>query len=799
MIQEFLRWLARWRGIELEPGAELRFELQSLPTGGLGLLLLLLGVGALVLVLSVYRRDAGGLTAGRRLLLASLRVIAVLSALLLVLEPTLVAVKRDVRPGHTILLLDVSQSMNHKDAFRREAVQDRAAGWRALGVADPANASRLDLAKALLGSEQQKLMQELGRKNRVLAYGFAATSEPLPAIPAPAPKDGEAAVPQLDLARFAAEGRHSNLGGAVRAALEKSRDAAVAGLIVLSDGRRNMGPQGPEVARLLGQRKVPHTLVLPIGDPSETQSLEVTRIDAPEKVFQKDPFRVRGHVAAQGYEQVTVAVRLLEVGESGSARLVQSKQVPLGGKVQDLLVEFDELNAETPGLKTYRVEVEPPSGEAVVPERHHKHAQVEVLTEQIRVLLLAGGPSFEYRVLTNLLVRDKTVNVSCWLQSADPDFPQDGDTPIKQLPQERKDLAVYDAFVLLDPDAGKLTKEFCELVAKLVQDDGAGLWWICGEKFTLEALRDTASTKVLADVLPVFPDIKLADTDVVGLGKAFGIAWPFVLTPEGEAHQATRLLTLGKDENKLLWPRIPGHHFAFPVLKPKPTAQVLLAHSSPKLRRADGPMPLYATHFLGAGRVLFTGFDETYRWRSRFEDAYNKFWVKGLRYLFEGRLAAGNSRFRIRLSADKSELGEPLRISVEAQDEGFKPLVAPSVAVLLRKDGGAQETIEVPAVAEAPGRFERVWQPPSAGFYRFAPGIKAGKDVEAALQVVPAAIEKEGPVDLAELGAIAQTPGGKLCTTPQELLEAVGRIPSLTATDVFRTPHPIWDSWATVA
>src|SRR5262245_19220234 len=159
-MQELLRLLATWKGISLEPGSELRLELMGFPSGGKALLLLLLAPGAFVLVLSVYRRDGRDLTTGRRLFLGSLRVIAVLSALLLVLEPSLVAVKREVRPGHSILLLDLSQSMHHKDAFRRPEVADRADAWRALGVADPASTARLDLAKALLAKGDQQLITE---------------------------------------------------------------------------------------------------------------------------------------------------------------------------------------------------------------------------------------------------------------------------------------------------------------------------------------------------------------------------------------------------------------------------------------------------------------------------------------------------------------------------------------------------------------------------------------------------------------------------------------------------------------
>src|SRR5690606_10574682 len=149
-VHDFLSRLARLLGIPVEEGTELRLELASFPSGGMAVLVLALCAGALWLVFWLYRRHRGDLGRGRRLLLAALRALAVLLAVLVLFEPSLVAVKREVRPGQAILLLDASQSMGHVDAWRRDEVQDVANAWRALGVADPASSTRLELAKALL-------------------------------------------------------------------------------------------------------------------------------------------------------------------------------------------------------------------------------------------------------------------------------------------------------------------------------------------------------------------------------------------------------------------------------------------------------------------------------------------------------------------------------------------------------------------------------------------------------------------------------------------------------------------------
>ena len=137
-MQELLRWLCAWKGIPVGDGEEVQFEFSGFPSGGLGMLVLLALVLIVALVVFVYRRDGKTLTTGQRVVLGTLRALALLAGAALLLEPNLVAVKRETRPGHTILLVDTSQSMNQVDAFRRESVAKIGQGWRDIGVADPA-------------------------------------------------------------------------------------------------------------------------------------------------------------------------------------------------------------------------------------------------------------------------------------------------------------------------------------------------------------------------------------------------------------------------------------------------------------------------------------------------------------------------------------------------------------------------------------------------------------------------------------------------------------------------------------
>lgn len=793
-MNDLLKWLAARNGVEIEPGTELRLELSSFPSGGMGFLVILALVALLAMVVLAYRRDAHRLTVGRRALLASLRGLAILTAFALLLEPNLVSVKRDIRPGTTIVLVDVSQSMTHEDPYRR--AEDLAKAWRDVGVAQPHATPRIDMVEHLLRRDDYALLLDLAKDNDVHVYGFHSGLEPLGTLDYDGLQPGvETDAEPFALADLAATGKFTNLGAAVRSALERHRDSTIAGLAILTDGRRNLGARGAEIARLIEQRKVERTIVLSIGDPTATQTVRLSRIDAPEKVFQKDPFTIRANVESQGYDRISVRVHLKRTLDGGSAETVASETVELGAGRPERLVEFSGQRSREPGVFTYIVEVEPPEFEPPSPERHLQRKQIEVLGEQTRVLLISGGPSHEYRFVRTQLIRDNSVNLSAWLQSADADFPQDGNVVIDELPTEREKLDEFDVFIFLDPNQAKLTEEFCQLVAKQVEENGAGLWWVCGEIYTLDALRPTATTKPLTDILPVVPDVERADQRF-GLGRARKTALRYQLTPAGELHKVSRILERRAD-SKQLWGALPGFYVAYPVERVKPAAVVIAEYTDPRYQQF-GTIPLIATQYYGAGRVLYTGTDDTYRWRSIYIDAHNRFWIEGIRHLFEGRLTAGNARLRLTVGEEKLELGSPQHVVADVKTEAFAPLVTAGFDLQLELEDGTSERLPLAPVEGVPGQYEARFWPTGTGFYRLRPTESVGRDVQASFQVVRAEIEKEGPANVAELGALATATGALLCADATEFVRATESIVSMSVTDTFLSQHAIWDSWVTV-
>ncbi len=797
-MEGLLSWLAARLGVPLAPGTDLHVEFAGFPSGGLGLLTLVGAALALGVVWFAYVRDAHRLSSRRRIVLTGLRAAAVALAILVLLDPQLVAVRRDAQPGQSLVLIDTSQSMAQVDGYRDDGVaRELAEGWRGLGGLDPSTVSRLDLARALLEDGDQQALRVLAAKNRVQVFGFASGLERMASVDVAS--DAPATPTQIDLSGLAATGSYTNVGSAVREALTEAGGGEIAGVVLLTDGRRNLGPQGPEIARNLRNRGVPHVVVVPIGDPSPTRSLRMLRFDVPEKVFREDPFRVRVAVEARGHDAGTFRLRLLRAPADGdeAPTEIADRTVTLDPASAEQSIEFEGLEIDTAGAFMLSAEITPPDAEPFVADRHVLRARVEALAERTRVLLVAGGPSHEYRILRNQLIRDDTIEVGCWLESADPGFPQDGNVSLERLPDGPEELEPWDVFLFLDPDPSRLPRSFWEQVKEQVAERGAGLFWVCGEKFTLAALRPDAESEPVASILPVEPDLDAAED--LALARGMVRAYPYEITPAGRSHTVARIAE-DRAASAELWSRLPGFHFAFPVRRALPGAEVLVEHHKPARAGAEAEAsPLLVTRFFGAGRVLFLGTDDVYRWRSIRESAYDRLWVRGIRYLFEGRLNAGNSRLRIGVDESRLELGQAVRVVAEARDETFGPLAADRLEVRVRGPEGGDEPLALDEVEGVPGRFEAWLRPRMTGFHRVeAMDAPEGRPAGASFEVVPAALEKEGPIDLSELSAIAAAPGGVLVRDPAGFLAAVEAIPSATRIETFTTARTLWDGWVTI-
>ncbi|MEK6798486.1 MAG: hypothetical protein AABZ12_05950 [Planctomycetota bacterium] len=716
---------------------EIRFvtELRRAPKGWAAVAAVAIFIAALWAVAWMYRREGRvGASSAARLVMAVLRCLILTLLAAILLDPVRVRILRRWIDSYTVVLADTSSSMDLSDNYRDETARESVKA--ALGDANSPTIRRTDLMRHLLASQDRGLLKGLADRNRIRLFSFG--DEPVlvgtarasrEAVESPrsggpgggmdqneppsAPPSDLLGVDQLPL-NLPANGSTTNIERAFRRAVESAAGAPIAGMIVFSDGGFNQGASAEDVARFAAERGIAIHAV-GIGDPSPPRNVRVSELSAPENVFQQDPFSINARFANEGIDGERLRVVLQERSlADGGERLVDARivVVPPGGGVEP--VSF-ELRQERPGRYLYRVSVDAVEDESIT-EDNRKDIAVRVIDAKLRVLLIAGAPNWDYRFVTVLLQRDATVDLSCWLQSADVNAVRDGDVVIDHLPLTAEELFGYDVIMLMDPDQGDLDEDWCRLVDKFVSQYGGGLLYVAARPHTPGLLRDPAF-KPLVDLLPVSTDPE-ADLVLNQIGHYQVSPRPIEIPPSACAHP---ILRLSDDPvaTKLAWQGVGDVYWHYPVLREKPVATVLMRHGDPRMRNAYGGHVLAATQFVGAGRTAFLGFDSSWRWRRVDENYYNRFWIQLVRYLSEGKLLGGSRRVMLAVDNERPALGEAVTVSARLLDARYEPVNVPSVNVQFEIEDRRGE-LALAANPDRPGWYEGRFVPDATGSFRLS-------------------------------------------------------------------------------
>ncbi len=757
-------------------------------------------------VVWMYRREGRvGASTRVRMLLAMLRCAVLVTLALIFLEPVRVRILRRWIDSYAIVLVDNSSSMDLADRYRDESNAARiSAVWEG---ERPASVRRQDLVERILNREDHKFLRDLANNNPVKLYSFSDDAKLQASLSASREQSNGNAEPSVDApafsslellpAAFPATGPATNLDRALRRAVEPLGSAPIAGVLVLTDGGINQGATAEEIARFANDRHLAvHTIG--VGDPAVPRNVRVTEVLAPQNAFQQDPFAVTATLTAQGLDGETIQVRLRErnSSESGDGRIVDTRTLVVGAGGAIPPVSF-ERRQQRVGRFNYSIEA-PPVEDESVSEDNFKQTTVNVIDTRTRVLLIAGGPSWDYRYVTTLLQRDDTIDISCWLQSADVSAVRDGDIVIDHLPTTAEELFQYDVVILMDPEKSEFDEAWCRLMDTLVSEHGGGLLLAAARMHTPDFLRER-SLKPLHDLLPVTLDPE-ADLLLNQVGHYQLSPSAFDIPQAAYVHPVMRL-----DDDavstKLAWQGIGDVFWHYPVLREKPVATVLMRHAHPRMKNAFGGHVLAAVQYVGGGRTGFLGFDGTWRWRRFGPELYDRFWVQLVRYLSEGKLVGGSKRATLLVENDHPVFGEAVTVTARLLDSRFEPLVRDEVT--------AQYTVEdqktdFPLIArrDRPGWFEGRFVPDRVGSYRIRlalPGAAAGESAEVEREVLVSRPNLEilqPQMNKAALMTIAEQSRGGRYWEIDEADAVPGVIPDLHEEIPVRSrPTTLWDNW----
>lgn len=752
-------------------------------------------------VIWFYRHEGRGRMSSRlRWALTALRLLALVMIGVIALEPVYVRYEERRQDASTIVLVDSSASMGLSDHYRNES--DQQLVRKAIGELPSAGLRRIDIAQRLLSDDDSNVLRALANDNHVKVEAFDRALTDVADIERSDAErqSGKAAIPDL---AFTATGSATDAGQAVRSALESAAGGPVAGILMLTDGRFNRGERTSQIARALQGHNVP-LYVVGVGDPAEPVNLRVAELSAPKSAFKNDPFRVSAKIEAIGLTGQAVTAELWQRREGvGEPKRVGEKQLEVSGNGILPPVVFEE-KVDTPGEVNYTLKLAPADYEAVLTDNDRELVPgVRILDDKMKALLVSGGPSYDYRYLSRLLERDKTVELSTWLQSADINAVRDGNVVLKELPVGTEKINQYDAVILMDIDPRELDPTWSDVLATYVSEYGGGVLYEAGNKYAGAFFR-SPKTRSLVSILPVVPDPE-AEIIINELGHYQTKAWPIVV-PEEAAGDPILRQTDSPEDTRDAWALLGGVYWHYPVRRAKPVAKTLMLHSNPRMVNSYGPHVLLATQYVGAGRSAYLGIDTTWRWRRGDEKPFNRFWIQMLRFLVEGRLLGGRARGQILVSQDTYEVGDTVVVTARALTEAFDPLLLPQLTMTVQSGTGGTGTetpmhVELSPIPGREGHYEGRFQVRDQGAYTMKiqlPSLaeKSAKnaEIEKAIFVSEANLEmRNTSLDANGLRAFAEAAGGKYLNVA-EISELPKLIPDRSRTARHRgRVRPAWD------
>jgi len=863
-LTSWLRQMAGSRADEIPQGADISLQWMNLPQSWMAFVAI---AGVLLggyLVFWLYRREIDTCPRSVRMLLAALRVAILLLLVAVLLDPRIVHERRVEQPYAVVVGRDDSQSMKTRDKYFEDGRAQRIA--RLLGMGDPESVRktappRAKVVESVLhsppASEEEDghkagpeldLLQHLAKKGRVVAVNFSDRVTVIrPEVEEP-PSDAGASQatgdeaetgdipPRIKLPALDPLGQRSDLATAIREAISLGDVSAV---VIFTDGQHTGDVKAAEeAAALAAERRIPIYFV-GVGDPVRPRNLKLADIYANPVITPDEKFSVLVKVRSEGFapqagpatapatdsddgdaaaakEPATdtakkVRVELLEVTVAdgqvvGDPRPLAAKEIEIPRKAFAKTNVSFTLPPRAAGQYYFTARVATVKGERDEQDNMPRQPiKVRVLDKRKRVLLIAGAPTWEFRAVQRLLLREKSIACSSWLQTLDPGRPQEGDpgATIKTLPpadsetQRREFFDTYDAVALFDVNPQELSPAWIDMLKKFINEKGGGLLFVAGPKYSGDFLANPQLAGI-RDLLPV----KLGDlqeNELQSLLSTNTREAPLKVLPQN-VDQPLMMLHSSAAESRNIWGRLPGIYWSFPVAGPKETATVLIEHGDPAMRSR----PLLVTTRSGAGRVLYMGFSGTWRWRRIGHDAeyFNRYWRQAFRHLFSVRTEAGRRPGEVSVEREVYQIGNPVTVTAKLRQPGGAAVLVDEVTAALTISGGEgeQQVVRLKPVKNQPGSYETTLIARDEGIHRLQlqlpPGLTSESPIFAEYTVkMPSAESENVWLNRPLLVKLATLSGGAYFEAYQTALLVDQLQRKTRGQRVAGDPIPLWDNW----
>jgi uncharacterized membrane protein len=665
------------------------------------LILALLGLGVLALILQ-YPRLRTKVGRSRCLWLSAFRLGALVLIIGCFLDPA--STERVEKKSSPILAFFVDTSST-------------------MALPGKGGKSRLEEAITLLLGGEKPLLKSLSERFEVQVYALGESTRPMEA--------GETS-------KLKPAGRQGDPFAAV--AKLSSRNVLP---ILLSDGKVKWeGKASPALP----------FFTVPVGDPDDYRDIWIHTLKAPAIAFRGREVRIEAVVKSHGFHPLTLPVSLRD-----GKKLLTAKSLRIRGDSAEIPLSLS-FTLEDVGPHHLSLSIPPQAGESSALNNSFPFS-LRVARDKVRILMISGHPSLNYRYLRMALKSDPSIDLLSFVILRTP-------TDVLNVPlQEQslipfpvetlfsKELPQFDLLVLDDfPFHLYVKSAYLEKVRDFVKG-GGGLALIGGPNL-LDGGRYSGTP--MEDVLPV---------STAGKGEyQRETAAKVKLTRPGRSHPITRLEATDQ-ENLDLWKEMPALD-GVNRLQMKTAATALL-------EGGDGvPYPIVSVGKYGQGRVLVLATDYSWKWRmgmvekGRGQWAYHRFVERAVRWLSKD---PGLDPIQVLIPEEGFRRGQKNEVRVRVQSEEESSETRGAVQFSVFDPMGVKIGAEFKSSGR-PGEYLASFTPEKGGTHKLKIET-AGGSVEEPVEISEPIEERDGLPDHERLKMIAESTGGKFFSPKEDLLQ----------------------------
>ncbi|MCP4847587.1 MAG: hypothetical protein GY899_06550 [Verrucomicrobiaceae bacterium] len=648
-----------------------------------------------------YRSTPKDISARHRRIMTLMRMIFFAMLLGLLLRPVLQLTLKREEQRTLAILVDASASMGIVD--QRTSAEDRSRAAIAAGKIKPdagldsplpenssTSPARSEVVAMALSNKALNLVENLSEKVNVVQHSFAGKLHPKETANNPT-------LPE------------TALGDAMIASLRRHSADDLGGVLVITDGVSNEGITPVAAAKSLRDRGV-KVFTYGVGT-TDSRDVAVESIDMPSVALAEDAVPVSVRIRQRGLTGETAKVTVKMAGVTAGV-----KEVILDGSGdQEVIIP---IIPNKPDQYQVEASIETDGGEILETNNTLKRS-LRVIDSSLKVLMVESAPRWEFKYIQAMLMREKRIDLDCYLVTVDPAVARAQDNPyIENFPERREDLFGYDLILFGDIDPEKLPENAIENITSFVSEGSGSLVILAGKRFTPASYRNTELERLLP--------IELSPTR---LGASTAIANRPIRLKLTDAGLAEGFLNLEEDPElaEERWAKLPPIYWVAKTERAKPAAKTYLVNP-------NGNYPVMAMQRYGAGEVMWIGTENTWRWRRNTGDLYHtRFWGQVVQRMAGRRLATGSRRTELRSDRTVAREGERFTVFARLLDQSFQPRSDESIKAILNDSGnqpGPQRTVTLRAIPGSPGEYRAEFPAGQPGRYKLSLPDDAGGGID---------------------------------------------------------------------